>query len=320
MKTVSKLCGAAVFLLLCCTHLFGSVIFNEVMYHPPSTNVLEEWFELYNTGTNSVNLSGWQITKGVSFTFPTNTIIAAGGYLVVAADGPTFVSRNPGVANVVAGWSGTLGHSLELTDNLGQVANSIEFYNEGDWAVRVLGPVQYAHQGWEWFAEHDGLGKSLELINATLPNSYALNWSSSAVAGGTPGRANSIASVNVAPLITEVAHSPVVPGPSDPVSVSARVVDEHTNGVTATLNWRVDGAAGFGTAAMLDDGAHGDGLANDGIYGAILPPQPSGTVVEFFLQVRDLENNLRTYPAVIPPTNSTRTANLLYQVDDGVYS
>src|SRR5262249_59516522 len=33
-----------------------------------------------------------------------------------------------------------------------------------------------------------------------------------------------------------------------------------------------------------------------------------------------VENTLRTYLAVIPPTNSTRTANLLYQVDNGVYN
>ncbi|HEY2951367.1 MAG TPA: CotH kinase family protein, partial [Verrucomicrobiae bacterium] len=40
-----------------------------------------------------------------------------------------------------------------------------------------------------------------------------------------------------------------------------------------------------------------------------------GTIVEFFIQARDLENNLRTYPNFLPPSNSFRTANLLYQVD-----
>ena len=79
------------------------------MFHPASTNVLEEWLELYNMGPTNVNLSGWQITKGVAFTFPTNTILATGGYLVVAADGPTFASKHPGVANFLAGWSGRLG-------------------------------------------------------------------------------------------------------------------------------------------------------------------------------------------------------------------
>src|SRR5437763_618930 len=70
-----------------------TVVINEIMYHPPSTNLLEEWFEIYNPGTNAVDLSGWQVTKGVEFTFPSNSVIAVGGYLVVAADRATFTNR-----------------------------------------------------------------------------------------------------------------------------------------------------------------------------------------------------------------------------------
>ena len=160
MKFVSKCFIGALCLLFCARPGFAAgVIINEIMYHPPSTNVLEEWFELYNAGSNAVNLSGWHITKGVAFAFPTNTILSAGGYLVVAADGPTFTSRNPGVPNFVAGWVGDLGHSLELSDNTGQVVNSVQFYNEGDWAARVLGAGgvpgaldHYGGLGWEWSA------------------------------------------------------------------------------------------------------------------------------------------------------------------------
>src|SRR5438552_14814723 len=32
----------------------GAVLINEVMYHPNSTNVLEEWVELYNPGPTNV--------------------------------------------------------------------------------------------------------------------------------------------------------------------------------------------------------------------------------------------------------------------------
>src|SRR2546430_7271658 len=64
----------------------ADVVINEIMYHPNSTNVLEEWIELHNTGATNVNLSGWRTTKGVAFTFPTNTALPPGGYLVLAAD------------------------------------------------------------------------------------------------------------------------------------------------------------------------------------------------------------------------------------------
>src|SRR4051794_33700692 len=41
------------------------VVISEIMYHPPGTNQLEQWFELFNAGNKGVDLSGWQVTKGV---------------------------------------------------------------------------------------------------------------------------------------------------------------------------------------------------------------------------------------------------------------
>src|SRR6267142_6454297 len=86
----------------------GNVLINEVMYHPNSTNPLEEWVELYNPGPTNVNLSGWQITKSLQFTFPTNSSIPAGGFVVVAADTATFAAKYPGVTNFVPVSAGAL--------------------------------------------------------------------------------------------------------------------------------------------------------------------------------------------------------------------
>src|SRR2546427_8520388 len=257
VKTAVKFFSGILFLLASVMPSSGGVVFNELLYHPNSTNVLEEWIELYNTAPTNVNLSGWRITKGIAFSFPTNTMLAAGGYLVVAADGPTFASKHPGVANFVAGWSGTLGHSLQLSDKNGQVINSIEFYDEGDWAVRVLGAAgvpgaldRYGGLGWVWFAPHGGGGASLELINPNLANTHAQNWGPNTDTDSTPGRVNSIAANNVAPFITAVGHSPGIPPPTDPVTITTRVVDEQTTGLTVTLHWRVDGAGSFTTVTM----------------------------------------------------------------------
>jgi hypothetical protein len=307
----------------------AGVLFNEIMYHPNSTNVLEEWFELYNPGPTNVSLSGWQISNGLlsSFTIPTNTTIFVGGFLVVAADAATFASKYPGVTNVVPGSAGPLqGHTLALDDNTGKNINSVNYYPDGDWATLTLttnGFAAYGIFGWETYAPHDGFGSSLELINPNLPNSYAQNWGSSASLNGTPGQPNSIAATNVAPFISGVAHTPIVPQPTDVVTVSARITDEHANGLTVTLFYRNATTANppaFTSTPMFDDGAHGDGLASDGIYGAVLPAQPVATVIEFYLQASDLEGHLRTYPNVIPPTNSLRTANLLYQVDNPAFA
>lgn len=301
----------------------ADVLVDEIMYHPASTNRLEEWFELRNAGTDPVDLSGWRVSRGVDFSFPTPTWLAADAYLVVAADLPTFVGQHPGVTNVVGGWVGALSHDgeeLRIEDARGNRVNAVSFAPEGDWAMRRLGPPDLLdRRGWEWFAEHDGLGKSLELVNPGLPNDQGQNWGSSSAIGGTPGRANSIARTNVAPLILEVANAPLVPRSGDPVAVTARLLDEHADGLGVTLSWRVDGGAVFTAAPMFDDGAHGDGVADDGLYGVILPPHADRTIVEFYLTAQDAEGQARRFPNV-EPTDGLRTANLAYQVDDAVYA
>ena len=155
------------------------VVISEIMYHPPTTNVLEAWFELCNTATTNVNLTGWHVTKGVSFAFPTNAMLGAGKYLVVAAHGPTFAAGHPGVTNYVAGWTGSLsrdGETIQVEDALGNTVAQASYAPEGDWAVRRIGALDALNrQGWEWFAEHDGLGKSAELVNAAMPTGNGQN-------------------------------------------------------------------------------------------------------------------------------------------------
>src|SRR6185503_3010387 len=83
--------------------------------------------------------------------------------------------------------------------------------------------------GWSWFSAADGFGNSLELINTALPNDLGQNWLTSTNLGGTPGRANSVAAANVAPLIQDVTHFPLVPRSTEPVGITARVRDELSN-------------------------------------------------------------------------------------------
>ena len=77
----------------------SAIVINEIMYHPqlplvepaPAGNaepVLEEYIELYNrnVGGDPIDLSGWELDRGVDFVFPPNTTIASGEYLIVAAD------------------------------------------------------------------------------------------------------------------------------------------------------------------------------------------------------------------------------------------
>ena len=306
--------------------LAQNVLINEIMYHPVSENLNESYVELYNPGPSAADLSGWQFTKGFRYVFPANTVMASGAYLVVAADGATFAGRYPGVTNFVAGWVAPMSTHVQLTDVGGNTVSDVNFSKDGDWAARILTTnyvAAYGQLSWEWYVPHDGQGSSLELMNPNLPNSYALNWGSSTTLNGTPGGTNSIAQTNIGPIITGVTHVPAIPKPTDVVTINAHIIDEHANGLSVTLFYRNANTLtppAFSSLTMVDDGAHNDGLAGDGIYAAILPAQPNNTVIEFYLQAADLEGHVRVYPKVVPPTNSLRTANLLYQVDSSAHN
>ncbi|MHC4284042.1 MAG: CotH kinase family protein [Planctomycetota bacterium] len=306
-----------------------NIVINEIMYHPyhSTTGTIEpediraEYIELFNRGTELVNLSGWKITDGVDFSFPNDVTIDVGQYLVVAADVNTFTVNYPGVTNVVGGWDGRLSNSseaIELNDEMRVNIDRVRYADEGDWAVREEGPLDNGHRGWIWYDEHDGGGKSLELVNPGLPNQYGQNWATSLNNGGTPGVGNSVAENDIAPMVLDAKHRPVIPRANDPVTVSARILDELTTGITVTLRSRVDGAPPiFATFTMYDDATHGDEDANDGVYTAQIPAYPHNTIIEFYIEASDAGANSRTWPApALVGGTPQQVTNLMYQVND----
>ena len=295
------------------------ILISEIMYHPASENDAEEFIELYNAGLQTVELNRWRISNGVDFTFP-EVSIAPGEYLVVAADADVFAAKYPGVTNVVAGWSGRLsngGETIELEDERGRRVDRVQYADQGDWAVRDLGPLDLGFRGWEWNAEHDGLGKSVELINLAASNNPGQNWASSIAEEGTPGVVNSVAASDIAPMIRSVEHFPLIPNSSDEVTVLARVTDESGAPESVSLSYRLDGDPDFTNVAMLDDGQGGDALAGDGTYAATLPAKSNGAVVEFYVTAADAGGATRSLPAPIASTGR-HDANFLYRVDDSV--
>lgn len=321
----------AVLLLVAAPVGAAEIVINEIMYRPPPVVPEDrglEWIELHNTGTNAVNLRGWRFTKGISYTFPADVLVPPGGYFLVVADVGRFEDYRPDLESIVAGpWIGTLGNNgeeIELEDAQGEVQDDVAYSNEGDWGTRVRGPLDRGSRGWEWFSEHDGLGKSLELIQPLVANDSGQNWAASLTVGGTPGAANSVRTPNIPPLILEVQHSPTVPQSTQTVTITARLVDEQDSGIVAALfhrNASTLAPPAFSSTPMLDDGFHNDGVAGDGVFGAILPPQASGTVIEYYVQASD-QTLSRTWPA--PALNEVgspvQAANALYQVDDSAYS
>ena len=158
--------------------LIRDVVINELMYHPISEQDEDEYVELYNRGTGPVNLSGWRFTAGISYTFPSNTVIAANGYLVIANNLPRLLANYPNLnaGNTLGNYNGQLANGGErvalsmpevITGTNGTTVNYI-----------VVDEVTYNDSG-HWSVWADGGGSSLELIDPNSDNRRMPNWADS---------------------------------------------------------------------------------------------------------------------------------------------
>ncbi len=302
-------------LLLAVPALAQSVIFNELHYHPQSERLEEEFIELHNLSGGAVNLAGWQLSRGVSYTFPAVTL-EAGGFLVVAADTNVFRAVHSGFAGALLGnWTGSLsdrGETVELTDAAGVIRERFRYATQGDWGDRGVSASHQGFRGVEWQSGHDGRGRTLERVNPAADAGYGQNWRASAAAGGSPGAANSAFREATPPFVLQVAHAPIVPRSSGDITFTAKVVDS-VQSPTVVLRHRVDGAGEFTSSPMNDAELNGDAAGGDQTFTVRLPAMPDGTVVEYYVLASGPAGT-RTWPA--PLSDGRQDANALLQVDD----
>jgi len=105
------------------------ILFGTIEFNPNSANQAEEYFQLRNTNTYAVDISGWTISGAVDYTFRGGCVIPANTVLYVSPDVKAFRSRTVsprgGEGRFVQGnYRGQLsarGESLVLTDDRGRV-------------------------------------------------------------------------------------------------------------------------------------------------------------------------------------------------------
>jgi spore coat protein CotH len=92
------------------------------------------------------------------------------------------------------------------------------------------------------------------------------------------------------PLQPEIlaVHEPAPPpGPLEIPVITAQIESNGTNGIDSVwLYWRDKPYGRFSTVQMFDDGAHGDGPASDGLYGASTTNYPAGHKIHFYVEAR----------------------------------
>ncbi|MGO8925892.1 MAG: lamin tail domain-containing protein [Limisphaerales bacterium] len=154
--------------------VIGDICINELMYDPISGNDDDQYIELYNKGTNTANLAGWQFTRGVTFTFPSVTL-APNGYLVVARNMTNLFAKYPNLssANTVGNYTGKLSHQGEL------VTLSMPQTLYTNTPILVAEDQVTYGTGGRWGEWSSGGGSSLELIDPHANHRLAANWADS---------------------------------------------------------------------------------------------------------------------------------------------
>jgi len=197
----------------------GPVVINEIMYNPlPPLGVTidGEFVELHNASATTVDLftdygpdgiRPWKLTGGIDFEFATGTTIAAGAYLVVVDFDPLLsptdladfralygIDASVPVVGPYGGKLSNLGDTVRLRkpdtpEANGDVCGGIG--NPSPYVPYVLvDEVSYFDFG-DWPSAADGLGPSLERIDAEADGEDAGNWAANQSNAATPGSANS---------------------------------------------------------------------------------------------------------------------------------
>lgn len=165
------------------------VIINEINYHSADHANTEDWVEILNVTERSVDLSNWHCKDGDDdhdFVIPENTVVPAGGYLVLCQDLSGFRSRFPDVGNAVGDLGFGIsrrGEAVRLFDSSGNLVDQVSFKPHAPWPE-----------------EPDGTGATLALKDPGLDNSLPESWSAS-TGYGSPGAPNFDS-------VTHVSHSP----------------------------------------------------------------------------------------------------------------
>ncbi len=150
----------------------AQVVITEIMYNPPESGVDSlEYIELNNFNNLPTDISGWNFTQGITLTFPAGTVMAPGGYIVIAKNANAFASVFGFAPNFVfAGASDALtngGEDIELRDAAAVVKDYVDYKNALPWP-----------------ADAAGLGPSIVLCDFNSDNSLPGAWQAATTGTG----------------------------------------------------------------------------------------------------------------------------------------
>ena len=163
--------------------LVREIVINEIMYSPISGDSDDEYVELFNKGSAPVSLARWKLSGGIDLTFPANTVLPVGGYLVAAKNAVRLMTNYPNLnsSNTVGNFKGSLSNrgeriTLAMPDDEITTNSNQQFVTNTLYIV--VDEVDYGTGG-RWGNWADGGGSSLELKDSRSNRQLAANWADS---------------------------------------------------------------------------------------------------------------------------------------------
>lgn len=281
----------------------GSIVINEIHYHPVDVFVnagadanayvfkrsgdLYEWIEIHNAGDLLVDISGWNFTKGIQYSFPHHTSISPDQYLVIVRN----ITYGPSSIHQYTGMLSNNGEQITLVNDVGEIVDSVKYKTKSPWPETPDG--------------YNSLGHSLERISWDLPPSSPFSW----LPGpkyGTPGAKNmQSSSLNrLRPRPVDVSKIPKHPNSTQSVEIR---VQFHINVSKVNLQWEIAGSSGQPiTKSMFQESGN--------IYKVSIPPQSSQSLVRFNFICNMIDNRKFRVPHI----NSIRPYSSYFVYDNEI--
>ena len=133
----------------------------NIFYNPLNLADKSEYLTILNPSDDVQDISGYKLTKGISFEFPQGTILYPGEYVILVKD-LLYTAWNNYPGKIFQWTEGTLsnqGEKVQLTDKYGVILDQVEYKSELPWP-----PASF------------NLGDVLVLKNISLDNHFAESW------------------------------------------------------------------------------------------------------------------------------------------------
>ncbi len=128
------------------------------LYIDPLNNDNPEFLALYNPSSETIDLSGYRFTKGISATIPAGTLLGPGDTLYVSSAYLNW-DRNINQVTWEEGKLSNEGEAVEIRNNFDMVADFIRYAPESEWPALAF--------------THD---YAMNLKSASLDNHFGENW------------------------------------------------------------------------------------------------------------------------------------------------